>query len=536
MELLKNIVRPLKCGPEILSLAEAFEEKHVTALGTALQLVVAEMSSQTKDPAAAIVSSSSSSTTSITSTTNNSSAVVIDFAKDRYAFEIPYISCMSPRGRHTLKLGPHELCLSAKKGDVVVQLSDIRRAYSLDKVDNYGKVTACLWLLVLSTPVPVGKQTTSTIVFSTSPKPVEGMGKKSKSPSIIQVEVNSEHLPISVEGFENFKGTDYGIMQKMFSTPNLLCSNKTRTNNTSYFTSSRNTPIIKCYCGVNDGLLFPLPDGLFFVGKPYTFVDIQDMAGLECNKGGSGRTLDFNVHTHDEVNHTFGMIEKEETKALQHYIQMILKRAQKNAAASSSSSSSSKSSSSSSSSSRIKSSSPLATNHADGQHDSPVVVDNISDPEEDDEDEDGEDSDSDFDLTEARRELDEADEEDDVSFEVTGENDGEVYEITDDDSEEDSDEGEEEMPAAEQKEKKLKPSVSSAPSAPSSSSSSSSSSVCAGTKRTAINLGDSDTESDNEDDVEILNINNNNNIMQHVAQPAIKKQKTGNDHGIGTAL
>ena len=49
-------------------------------------------------------------------------------------------------------------------------------------------------------------------------------------------------------------------------------------------------------------------------------------AGLECNKGGSGRTIDLNIHTHDDEQHCFGMIEKEEIKPLQIYIQMILKR------------------------------------------------------------------------------------------------------------------------------------------------------------------------------------------------------------------
>ena len=173
-------------------------------------------------------------------------------------------------------------------------------------------------------------------------------------------------------------------MHTLFSTKHLLFT-KLRTNQINYFTSSRSGPLIKCYSGVNDGLLYPLPDGVFFVGKPYTFVTLSDMAGLECNKGGSGRTIDLNIHTHDSQNYTFGMIEKEEMQPLQNYIQMILKRAQKLAAKESatSSSSSSSSSSTSTSTSTSSSSSSSTTTHTDGKRDSAVVINDVSDPDED---------------------------------------------------------------------------------------------------------------------------------------------------------
>ena len=198
MEKVKSITSHLKCANQIIQIAQGIDNaQHVTALAESLALVVAELSqSQAK----------SNPTNSKDSSIVNS---IVNLTEDKYAFQIPNISCLSPRGRHTFKINPTELCLSAKKGDVVISLTNIQKSYCLNKVDNYGKISACLWLLVLDTAVPVGKQTTKTIVFSTSPKPVQGIVKKGKALPIIEVNVtNKEHLPSDVSSeFNSFKGT-----------------------------------------------------------------------------------------------------------------------------------------------------------------------------------------------------------------------------------------------------------------------------------------------------------------------------------------
>ena len=416
--------------------------------------------------------------------------------EDKYAFEIPNVSCLSPRGRHTVKLNITELCLTSKKENIVVPLNTITRAYSLNKVDNYGKISACLWLLVLSKPVPVGKQTTKTIVFTTPPKPNEGATtkKKGKEPEVYQVQVDSSHLP-PMSTLENFQGTEYSRMERLFATPHLFCKTLTQSNELNYFTSSRNGPVIKCYSNVNDGLVFPLPDGVFFVGKPYTFVDIEDMAGLECNKGGSGRTLDLNITTHDDELHVFGMVEKEEMAPLQHYIQMILKRAQRKAKEKGR---------------EEKREIPLQEKQEkqekqemqemqEMQEGDVIDVDeDMSDPadsEEDDlEEEDvDEDEDSDFDVSEAIRHRDEIDDEDE---DFDGENDDEVedvYDITDSEGEGENDDSNVSKAGGQD----VNPS----------------SSALVGSKRTnVVVLDDSDTES--EDD-----------SPANKSEPSAKKQK-----------
>ena len=237
----------LTCGAKVLAKLQTVPEPHATAFADALQLVVSELKPNAAKP-------TNQATTPATTNNNSTPTKATD-----QAFEIPNFSCLSPRGRHTIKLSATTLTLSAKKGDVTIPLNTVTRAYSLEKVDNYGKVSANLWLLVLNKSVPVGKQTTSTVVFSTPPKPKEnnGSSKSKKQPEIFKVQVNADHLPQNAT-LASFEGTTYDIMNTLFSTPNLLSTSKTLTNDTSYFTSSRQGPLMKCYSNVNDGLLYPV--------------------------------------------------------------------------------------------------------------------------------------------------------------------------------------------------------------------------------------------------------------------------------------
>jgi hypothetical protein len=245
---LSQATNGLTCASQITSMMENVPEAHMTTFANVIELVVAELRS--KVPTTTTTSSSSSSSSSA----GDSSTNVIDVdAKIPYAFEIPNFSCLSPRGRQTIKVNSTTLCLSSKKADIMVSLNTIKRAYSLEKVDNYGKVSANLWLLVLCEPVPVGKQQTSTIVFSTPPRPKEGddNGKlKKKQPEVIQVNINTDLLPKGCSTtLSSFQGTAYDVMSTLFSTSQLF-SSKLETNNIEYFTSSRNGPLIKCYSNV----------------------------------------------------------------------------------------------------------------------------------------------------------------------------------------------------------------------------------------------------------------------------------------------
>ena len=88
-----------------------------------------------------------------------------------FAFEIPGVQMLSPRGRHAVRVSRTGCTCTARVPRSSRFPSPAKFAYSPPKVDNYGKISADLWVLVLKDPVASGKQMTSTIVFQTKPKP-----------------------------------------------------------------------------------------------------------------------------------------------------------------------------------------------------------------------------------------------------------------------------------------------------------------------------------------------------------------------------
>lgn len=437
MESLTAAVSGLRCAPEVIRIARNLSEKgaDVTELATAVSLIVKELgeirpnSVGGPDAALSDCSQAASPGTSNTPKDRGLSVVAKPVAAksslspaaatataSNFAFEIPNVQMLSPRGRHAVRITATEMQLHGPRNTlVIVPLEKIKHTYNLPKVDNYGKVSADLWVLVLTEAVQSGKQLTSTIVFQTKPvpKPVDpnSARKTPKPPPTLRVDVsagasmlpeNCSLLSSSIaasEGSSTLEGTMRDLISACFHCGVFTSHPKApSTPDNRFFQSSRNSPVVKCYVGVNDGILYPLPDGVFFLGRPYTFVSLDEMAGLECAKGGSGRTLDLIVTLHEEGEppHEFSMIEKEEASPLNVYIQHMLRKAQRLAREAGLSGDGGNMSSDTGSvvGSRAETK-PTGKNAEEA-----VVLDDLSSPEDDESDDD----DSDFDVEEAKRE------------------------------------------------------------------------------------------------------------------------------------
>jgi len=108
-------------------------------------------------------------------------------------------------------------------------------------------------------------------------------------------------------------------------------------------TTTSALPFVKCYSGVNDGVLFPLKEGLLFF-KPPMFVPRQTMHSIACGRGGgdsSSRYVDVTVTVSsdkddsDEKVLEFTNIHRSESVVLNSYIQDALIPAMKQDLASS---------------------------------------------------------------------------------------------------------------------------------------------------------------------------------------------------------
>ena len=54
------------------------------------------------------------------------------------------------------------------------------------------------------------------------------------------------------------------------------------------FCNSVGDTCVKCIVGVENGHLYPLSNGVYFLNKPYIFLSFDDMVGLEQGRAGSG--------------------------------------------------------------------------------------------------------------------------------------------------------------------------------------------------------------------------------------------------------
>jgi hypothetical protein len=93
-------------------------------------------------------------------------------------------------------------------------------------------------------------------------------------------------------------------------------------------TTDGGMPYVNCYMGVNDGVLYPLSEGLLFY-KPPRFLPRSQLESIACGRGNqsSGRYVDMIVQTrHDHQTETmeFTNIRREENGVLNDYIHKVL--------------------------------------------------------------------------------------------------------------------------------------------------------------------------------------------------------------------
>mmetsp|Transcript_4625 Transcript_4625/g.5673 ORF Transcript_4625/g.5673 Transcript_4625/m.5673 type:complete len:350 (+) Transcript_4625:136-1185(+) len=91
-------------------------------------------------------------------------------------------------------------------------------------------------------------------------------------------------------------------------------------------------PYVKCYSGVNDGVLFPLEEGLLFF-KPPKFIHRSNLHSISCGRGSGGsRYVDLVATLDNKSNETndsieFTNIDREELQCLNDYIHNVLVKA-----------------------------------------------------------------------------------------------------------------------------------------------------------------------------------------------------------------
>ena len=93
-------------------------------------------------------------------------------------------------------------------------------------------------------------------------------------------------------------------------------------------TTTAGMPYVKCYEGVNDGILFPLEEGLLFF-KPPKFVPRSTLHSIQCGRGGGdSRYVDLVAELEDDEGAVeFSNIAREEVRVLNDFIHQVLIKA-----------------------------------------------------------------------------------------------------------------------------------------------------------------------------------------------------------------
>ena len=86
-------------------------------------------------------------------------------------------------------------------------------------------------------------------------------------------------------------------------------------------------PYLKCYHGVNDGVIFPMEEGLLFF-KPPLFIHRSDLHSIAVGRGGGSRYVDIQAvldgKDGEQENLEFTNIDREEMQVLNNYIHKTL--------------------------------------------------------------------------------------------------------------------------------------------------------------------------------------------------------------------
>ncbi len=238
---------------------------------------------------------------------------------------VPQISCVRPRGKHDVEFHKNAIVFRAKKIEksISIPLENIEFVFILKRFEKYQKqqVTSFVVRMKDDCEIPYGKQIFDEIVMTLKTK--EGkpdcvdiaIKDLSKLPAT-KFSATAKPLP---NAFSEMTRED--ILSKLFkyftSKTNLIESSR------QIFSSADGDTSVKCIVGVENGHLYPLSNGVYFLNKPYIFLPFDDMVGLEQGRAGSGRTTDFIITMDDGDVHQFGMISTDESDYLGAYMQYV---------------------------------------------------------------------------------------------------------------------------------------------------------------------------------------------------------------------
>lgn len=180
------------------------------------------------------------------------------------------VSCLIPRGRYDLDFGVSNVRLHGRTYDHRIHYNNVLRLIVLPKADDFH----VLVILHVEPPLRHGQTKYPFIVFSL-PKDEH-----------IEVEPVNKEQAVEKKLQSKYDGPTYEVLASLFRQ---LTGQKISSPDPHIkFNSSSNLPCVRCTNKANEGHLYPMEKGLFYLPKPSVWIPYSDILTVFFSRSGSG--------------------------------------------------------------------------------------------------------------------------------------------------------------------------------------------------------------------------------------------------------
>lgn len=214
------------------------------------------------------------------------------------------VSLLSPRGKYNMLFGTDGLQLQGTKG-LTSYYKDIQCVLKLPKRDavQSNVVGEYLFVLYFATPIPARQGKSKCIAWQVKVK-------DTRTWKVEAFHANGKSKRINTKNTVNLMDD---VLQFVLKPMNIVRTYPEIPISPNAFQSSDMQVYVKCYYKTSNGILYLLPEGLFFL-SPMLFLPRDDILTITSGRDGaaSSKTFDLFVGLQDKTKIEFTMIERQE--------------------------------------------------------------------------------------------------------------------------------------------------------------------------------------------------------------------------------
>ncbi|KAL6608323.1 hypothetical protein ACP70R_041386 [Stipagrostis hirtigluma subsp. patula] len=219
------------------------------------------------------------------------------------------IAILTPRGRYSVELHPSFLRLQGQANDFKIQYNSILRLFVLPKSHNPHTFV----VITLDPPIRKGQTLYPHIVI------------QFETEAVVERDLTLSEEVLAEKYKDRLEGSYRGLIHEVFSKV-LRGLSGAKVTRPSTFRSCQDGYAVKSSLKAEDGLLYPLEKGFFFLPKPPTLIPHDEIEYVEFERHGAGGAsmsshyFDLLVKLKNDQEHLFRNIQRNEYHNLFNFI------------------------------------------------------------------------------------------------------------------------------------------------------------------------------------------------------------------------